>query len=87
MERTLQVRTGAPRSLGRTPEFPVELLGVDELHAAFLKGKPHTLPSVAPRAGNPGTWAEEEGAKPHHCSMLDGFATALYSQLKLFIDQ
>jgi hypothetical protein len=26
----------------RYPGFPVELGGVDELHAAFLNGKPHT---------------------------------------------
>jgi hypothetical protein len=30
------IGTGAPRSPQRTPGFPVELPGVDELHAAFL---------------------------------------------------
>jgi hypothetical protein len=43
--------------------FPVELSGVGELHAAFLN-ESRTRVLVAPRAGNPGTWAEKDGAQP-----------------------
>ncbi len=49
------------------PGFPVEFGGVDELHATFLNEsrtrgpvKPHTRVLVAPRAGNPDTWAEND---------------------------
>jgi hypothetical protein len=35
--------------VGASPEFPVEVGGVVELHAAFLKRKPHTRSCLMPR--------------------------------------
>jgi hypothetical protein len=52
--------TGAPRSRG----FPVELVGVDEPHAAFFTESRTRSRGMEPRTGNPRspqrTWAENE---------------------------
>jgi hypothetical protein len=44
--------------------FPVELAGVGELYAAFLNESRTRGCLVAPRAGNPDTWAENDGRSP-----------------------
>ncbi len=46
-------RTGAPRSPQRTPDFLSSLLAL--AHSRVL---------VAPRAGNPDTWAKNDGRSP-----------------------
>jgi hypothetical protein len=43
---------GAP-----SPGFPGELGGVDKVHAAFLKRKPHTPPFLMPRGRKSGSFA------------------------------
>ena len=39
---------------GPTPDFPVELVGVGEVHAAFLNESRTRCGRLVPRTGNPG---------------------------------
>jgi hypothetical protein len=54
---------GAPRSPKRTPDFLSSFLALAHFMRLSLM-KAHTRVLVEPRAENPDTWAENDGAKP-----------------------
>jgi len=51
--------------------FPVELAGAGELHAAFLNESRTHGGWWCPRAGNPDTWAENDGRSPTNAPCID----------------
>ena len=64
------------------PGFPVKLVGVDKLHAAFLNESRTRGRCLVPRTGNPGVWFSLEenhdcetalGALCHAAFLTEGF--------------
>jgi hypothetical protein len=67
------------RSLG-FPGFPVDLVGVDRLHAVFSYGKPHTRLCPVQRGRKSGFARDDKGEGSAHLSNCDKGWTYLYAE-------